>query len=630
MNPLTILEGIASPKDLQGLTYDQLTELAGEIRQTLIDTVAHRGGHLASNLGVVELTMALHRVFQLDEDRLVFDVGHQCYAHKLLTGRQEGFRMLRAQGGVSGFPKRDESPYDAFGTGHASTAISAAMGFVHARDVLGQKHHVIALVGDGALTGGMCYEALNDAGNQVSRLIVILNDNEMSISKNVGALSKHLTTLRASQRWRGTKTAVKRGLLAIPRIGEAMARGFEAFKNKIKHLFVSGEFFESLGYRYLGPIDGHDLPTLERVLREAKEFDDTPILVHVVTQKGRGYEKAERKPWQFHGVAPFLTEDGVVRKKSTVPSYGTMAAQELAEMGAEDPRIMAITAAMGDGTGLCAFEKKLPGRLYDVGIAEEHAVTMAAGMAAGGLLPYFAVYSTFLQRGYDQALHDACLQNLPIRLLVDRAGLVGEDGPTHHGVYDVAFLRHIPNMRLFMPRDEAELRMMLRQTKEMDGPVAIRYPRDSGENAALPPCESFTPGKWEILGDGSGEVALLTYGRLTKGCVRAAEYLQLKGIRAFVVNCSSLKPMDEAMLRQLSARGVRLVTAEEHSLQGGFGEAVAAFCAAKRLPAPMLMLGIPDDFMPHGSLSYLYRLCGLKAQNIALSTLAAWEREMGE
>ncbi|MDR3050645.1 MAG: 1-deoxy-D-xylulose-5-phosphate synthase [Oscillospiraceae bacterium] len=613
------LDSIQNPQDLQGLTIPQLEELAGEIRQLLIDTVAQQGGHLAPNLGVVELTLALHRVFHTPQDKIVFDVGHQAYVHKILTGRRQAFGTLRALGGISGFPNRAESPHDAFGTGHASTSISAALGLARARDLLGQKHHVVAVVGDGALTGGMCYEALNEAGNAARRLIVVLNDNEMSISRNVGGLSRHLTNLRGSRSWRGTKLAVKGGLVRIPRIGPRLAVWLENFKNTLKHFFVSGEFFESLGFRYLGPINGHDLGTLIRVLESAKGVEDTPLLIHVVTQKGRGYERAERKPDQFHGVAPFLLETGLAKEASDTPTFSDVAVSALADLAQSDPRVVAITAAMRLGTGLTPFETRFPDRFFDVGIAEEHAVTLAAGMACGGLRPFFAVYSTFLQRGYDQLLHDVCLQNLPVCLLIDRAGLVGEDGATHHGVFDLAYLRHMPGMRIFAPRDARELQAMLPAVMALDAPCAIRYARDAAawEGEGIPLSGGFTPGVWEPLGPLPAQAALLTFGRMVWAALAAAALLAARGIAVTVINASTIKPLDEELLGRLDALGVPAITVEEHALAGGFGEMVTACCQAKGWAVPRLCFGIGDAFVPHGAVDLLLDRCGLTAPQIA-------------
>ena len=612
------------------MSVAQLQELAGEIRQLLIDTVAQQGGHLSPNLGVVELTLAMHLAFDAARDRLVFDVGHQAYVHKILTGRREAFTSLRAYGGLAGFPRRDESPCDAFGAGHASTAVSAALGLARARDFLGESHHVVAVLGDGALTGGMSYEALNDAGSSETRLIVVLNDNEMSISRNVGGLSKHLTRLRASSRWRGTKLVVKDLLVRIPGVGKPLARGVESLKNAMKHLLVSGEFFESLGFSYLGPIDGHDIPTLLRVMAEAKQMRDGPVLLHVVTQKGRGYERAERQPDRFHGVPPFLLENGHARNGHDDPAYGEVAAHALVRMAARDPRVVAITAAMRLGTGLSAFEAAYPRRCLDVGIAEEHAMTLAAGMAAGGMRPYFAVYSTFLQRAYDQLLHDVCLQKLPVCLLIDRAGLVGEDGPTHHGVFDLSFMRAIPHLCILAPRDIHELEAMMAWTLTSDLPCAIRYARDGVDLSGTHPYPGFALGHWECLEDTQGaQVALLSFGRMVPSALLAAQALRAQGIAASVVNASTLKPLDARLLADLHARGVALATVEEHALLGGFGEMVSAHCLAQGQRPPLVCIGLADAFVTHGALEHLLTECGLTPAGIAGRVRAAWEASHG-
>ena len=601
------LEDVHSPQDIKNLSYEQLNDLALEIRRELIATVAKRGGHLASNLGVVELTLALHRVFDTPSDKLIFDVGHQSYVHKLLTGRYNLFHTLRGFGGLSGFPKRGESEYDVFETGHASTAISAALGMARARDYLGQKHHVVALVGDGALTGGMCYEALNDAGNAGTRLIVILNDNEMSISPNVGALSRHLTDLRISKGWTSTKKTVKRRLGRIPVIGKPVYRMISRIKDTVKSFFVDEGFFAALGFHYFGPISGHDLKSLERTLNMAKDYDE-PVVIHVLTRKGYGYDKAEEKPEAFQGTPPFFVETGDVRKAATLPAFGTVMAQELTAMARTDPRIVAITAAMPAGTGLSEFAKEFPDRMLDVGIAEEHAVTMAAGMATGGMKPYFAVYASFFQRGFDQMIHDVCMQRLPVTFLLDRAGLVGEDGATHHGVYDLASMLPVPGLTVLAPRDLNELRAMVRWTERFEGPVAIRYGRQSVDLSETYPYDGFTMGQWELLAEGE-DCVLLAVGSMVAPALELRELLARHRIAAAVVNCSTVKPMDEALLRRLSGRP--LMTMEEHMLAGGFGSAVSSFCVGEELPGPIAAFGIPDTFVQHGRREQLLKYLGL-------------------
>ena len=606
------LSQLQFPRELQNCTYQELERLAEEIRQELINTVAHRGGHLASNLGVVELTIALHRVFELPKDKLIFDVGHQSYVHKLLTGRYSRFSSLRSFGGLSGFPKRAESDYDCFETGHASTAISAALGFARARDFQGQGHQVVAVVGDGALTGGMCYEALNDAGNSGTRLIVVLNDNEMSISKNVGALSQHLTDLRVSKGWTHAKKAVK-GVGRIPVIGPVVYKILAFIKDTVKSVFVDEGFFGALGFQYLGPIDGHDIKSLERTFSKARELEE-PVLIHCITQKGHGFSQAEEKPEAFHGIPPFYVETGDLRKPSSVPGYGEVAARQLVEMARGDSRITVITAAMPTGTGMNLFAYAFPERMMDVGIAEQHGVTLAAGLAAGGMRPYFAVYATFMQRGYDQMLHDVCLQGLPVCLLLDRAGLAGEDGATHHGVFDIAFLRHIPNITLLAPRDAQELCAMIRWTREMDGPCAIRYPRKSRDMSGAYPFQGrFQPGCWEELEPGEDAV-LLAVGTMVEAALETRALLRAKKISVGVVNCSTIKPLDDKLLRSAA---LPIITMEEHVLAGGFGSAVCEFCVEEELAPPILLLGVPDTFVQHGSREQLLKYLGLTPKQMA-------------
>ena len=612
------LQDIHSPQDIRGLSYEELDALAAEIRETLIATVSRRGGHLASNLGVVELTLALHRVFHTPEDKLVFDVGHQSYVHKLLTGRYDRFATLRSYGGLSGFPLREESEYDTFGTGHASTAISAALGMARARDYLGQKHHVVAVVGDGALTGGMCYEALNDAGNAETRLIVILNDNEMSISPNVGALSRHLTDLRVSKGWATTKKHVRHGLARIPLIGSPIYHFVHWSKNLVKSIVLKEDedaegFFGSLGFHYYGPIDGHDLASLEHTLALARD-NGGPVLIHVLTRKGHGYEQAEERPETFHGTPPFYVDTGDRRSRPSVSPYGTVMANTLSDMAKEDGRIVAITAAMASGTGLHHFRDAWPDRLMDVGIAEEHAVTMAAGLACGGMRPYFAVYASFFQRCVDQWIEDVCLQKLPVTVLLDHAGLAGQDGVTHHGIFDLAELLPVPGLTVLAPRDIRELRAMLLWTAQADTPVAIRYGKDSIDLSETHPFGSFTPGRWELLEEGE-DAALLAVGSMVPDALETRRLLADRGIRAAVINCSTLKPLDEAMLRSLAGRP--LFTMEEHLLTGGFGEAVTARMQAAGLTPPKVCFGINDTFVPHGARAELMRSLALAPDQMA-------------
>lgn len=610
-----LLHQIRSPEDVKRLSPQQADALTGEIRDCIVRAVSKSGGHLASNLGMVELTVALHRVFDSPKDKIIFDVGHQCYAHKILTGRAADMDTLRQLGGISGFPRREESCHDAYGAGHASTAISAALGLARARDLNGTDEHIVAVVGDGALTGGMCYEAMNDAGSRKTRLIVILNDNQMSIAPNVGAVSNYLTFMRTSKGWLTAKKAIVRALLRIPLAGPSLHRFFQSFKNHIRNVFVKDGLFQALGFRYLGPIDGHDVRSLETFLRRAKNLAE-PVLLHVVTKKGIGYAPAENRPDRTHGMPPFNPEDGLPLKNGDkARSFGAAAGRLLADMAGEDGRIVAVTAAMADATGFGAFKNRWPERLFDVGIAEEHAVTLAAGMAAGGLRPFVAVYDTFLQRGYDQIVMDVCQQNLPVCFLMDRAAIGGEDGPTHHGVFGLAYLRHIPNLQVLMPRCVDELRAMIRYAIGHNGPVAIRYPR--GELAPQPAYAGhFVPGQWETLRRGE-DMALLAAGTMTAEALKAADLLAQRGINASVISASSVKPLDDSCIQRLSARRLPYVTMEEHVLAGGFGSAVAEHCAAHGLRLPDEMIALPDAFIPHGAREDLIRLHGLDSASIA-------------
>ncbi len=620
-----LLENVRTPKDIKALSLEETADLAQQIRDKLITTVAERGGHLASNLGVVELTLALHRVFDMPWDRLVFDVGHQSYVHKLLTGRYWKFHTLRSFGGLSGFPKRAESEYDVFETGHASTAISAALGLARARDLLGEDRQVVCLVGDGALTGGMCYEALNDAGSSGIPLIVILNDNEMSIAPNVGALSTHLTNLRVSNGWLSSKRKVKTNLQRIPGVGKKLYRLVHATKSWLKSLFVQEGFFTSLGFKYYGPIDGHDLKQLEHTLRQAREIKDGPVVIHVLTQKGHGYDKAEQQPERFHGVPPFYVETGDARESKKLPPFGKVMAEELAEAAKAEPRITAITAAMPGGTGLDSFAAKFPSRFFDVGIAEEHAVTMAAGLAAGGLRPYVAIYATFFQRAFDQLIHDVAMQRLPVVFLLDRAGLVGEDGATHHGVFDLAQTLPVPGLTVLAPRDLGELRLMMRWTPQAEGPVVIRYGRRSVDMSERYPARSFRPGHWEILEAGV-DCAIFAVGSMVQEAVTVHDLLAAEGIRAAVVNCSTVKPMDAELLRAFADRPV--FTMEEHVLTGGFGAEVTGFMVEEELPPPVISFGLPDTFVQHGSRGQLLRYLGLMPEQMVRRIMAQMRQLM--
>lgn len=637
---MSLLERIDQPSDLRQLSQDELTQLAEEIRQVLLATVARTGGHLASNLGVVELTIALHVAFDSPRDQIVWDVGHQSYVHKLLTGRRAAFSTLRQYGGISGFPKRAESRHDLFETGHSSTALSAALGLAIARDLKGLDHQVVAVVGDGAMTGGMAFEALNQIGHLKKHVICILNDNEMSIAQNVGAMSHYLARLRMDRTYTRAKDDVEYVLNRIPAVGPRMARAAERLKDTLKYLLVPGMLFEELGWSYFGPFDGHNIPQLTQAFREAAAYSD-PVMIHVLTRKGRGYQPAEEDAARFHGTAPFIVESGEVLNRPTKPSYTEVFGHTLTQLAARDSRIVAITAAMPDGTGLCEFGNAFPERFFDVGIAEQHGVTLAAGLASAGLRPVFAVYSTFLQRGYDQVLHDIALQKLPVILAVDRAGLVGEDGPTHHGAFDLSYLSHIPNMAIMVPRDERELQQMLATAVNAAGPVAIRYPRGSGEGLALYGAE--LPLQPEGLGVpevpwGRGEVrcrpdaaqvALVALGSMVRVAEEAATILEGAGIPAVVVNARFARPLDEELLLEVADQTGRVVTLEENTVRGGFGsEVLELFSRQGRTGLRTLLLGLPDEFVTHGARPVLLEALGLTPEAVA-RRVEAWLREDG-
>ncbi|MBO5535813.1 MAG: 1-deoxy-D-xylulose-5-phosphate synthase [Clostridia bacterium] len=614
---MRILPTISGPEDVKKLSLKECEQLSSEVRQCIIDTVSQQGGHLASNLGIVDLTIALHRSFDSPKDQIVFDVGHQVYAHKLLTGRQEIFKTLRSYHGMSGFPSRAESEHDLFDTGHSSTSISMALGLARARDLKGENHHVVAVVGDGALTGGECYEAMNDAGQGPTRLIVILNDNEMSISKNVGALSEYFKKIRASASWYGGKKRLKARITRIPLIGKLLARISENIMNMVKSVTTGGELFEALGFRYLGPFDGKNIEEMSRVFEEAKAIPDMPVLIHIVTKKGYGYDLAERQPERFHGIAPFRVETGLKRGLSSSKSAAVCAGEILVRLATEDNRVLAVTAAMRSGTGLSEFAQYFPKRFFDVGIAEQHAVTLCAGLARGGFRPFFAVYATFFQRAYDQMIHDVCLQNLPVCILADHAGLVGDDGKTHHGVFVIPMCLSMPNLLLLAPRDSKEMELAMRAVLKADSPSVIAYPKEQIEPyAADIEGRSFEIGRWQILAEGSDTV-ILAVGRMTKHAVKAAEILEKKDIHATVVDCCSIKPMDTDLLFDLGARGLPLVTIEEGQLEGGMGSEIARLLDEKGLPAPKRMMGIGDHFVTHGAMSCLLEECGLMPQQIA-------------
>jgi 1-deoxy-D-xylulose-5-phosphate synthase len=616
---VSILETINSPEDLKRLPVSRLPELAAEMRRLIIRTCASNGGHLAPSLGVVELTVALHRVFTTPSDKIVWDVGHQAYAHKLLTGRRDNFGTLRTLNGISGFPKRNESPHDAFDAGHSSTSISAATGFAVARDLDGRRGKVLAVIGDGSMTGGIAYEAINHAGELNKDLIVILNDNEMSIAENVGALSTFLSRTSSNEFVHRVKKSAESFLKRLE-VGKGVLQVARKLEESFKGLFTPGMLFEAFGFEYIGPIDGHDLPMLIETLENVKTFDNA-VLVHVLTKKGKGYKPAEENPALFHGVGPFEIETGKVLKgKGGAASYTAVFGAALCKLAAEDDRIVAITAAMPDGTGLAGFSKEFPERFFDVGIAEQHGVTFAAGLAAGGYRPVFAVYSSFMQRAYDQVCHDVCLQNLPVTFAIDRCGVVGSDGPTHHGAFDLSYLRHLPNLTLMAPKDENELQHMLATAINLGSPSAVRYPRGNGYGVALDQTLRILPiGRAEVLREG-GAAAILALGTMVHPALEAAAALDAEGVALTVVNARFVKPIDEKLIIELAEKFGILITIEENALQGGFGSAILELLEQRGLNGTrVLRLGYPDSYIPQGEQHELRTMLGLDSAGITAS-----------
>ncbi len=611
---MNLLEQIQSPADLRKLRKEQLPALAEEIRRLIIETVAENGGHLSSNLGVIELTLALHRAFDTPSDRIVWDVGHQAYTHKLITGRKAKFCSLRQADGLSGFPKRDESEYDCFDVGHASTSISAALGMACARDAAGGKEKVVAVIGDGSLTGGLAFEGLNQAGHLKKDFILILNDNEMSISPNVGAVSSFLSRKMTSDLFIKFKKETENFLTHLPGFGRDLLSLAKRAEDSLKGFLTPGMLFEAFGFDYVGPIDGHNLEELEETLRNVSKLNG-PVLVHVLTRKGKGFAAAEADPATFHGVGPFDAQTGVVHKKAdAAPSYTSIFGKTLVKMAEEDKRLVAITAAMLEGTGLKAFAERFPERFFDVGIAEQHAVTFAAGLACQGMRPVVAIYSTFLQRAYDNVLHDVCLQNLPVTFAMDRGGLVGADGPTHHGVFDYSYLRHIPNLVFMVPRDEVALQRTMATALQHDGPFAYRYPR--GESEGLPQPTEIIPapiGHGEKLRDGKDGV-IFAIGTMVGEALQAAENLAGEGLELAVVDAVFLKPLDRELLLEEARRTGRVITAEENVLQGGFGSAVLELFEQEQVDSVRtLCIGLPDEFVEQGTQQQLRQRHGIDA-----------------
>ncbi|MDO9536263.1 MAG: 1-deoxy-D-xylulose-5-phosphate synthase [Bacillota bacterium] len=612
------LEKINEPADLKQMKLKELEQLAAEIRNLMIDVISKRGGHLASSLGVVELTIALHYAFNAPTDKIIWDVGHQCYAHKILTGRREQFESIRCYQGISGFPKIDESPYDAFSVGHSSTSLSAALGIAQARDLRNEKSFVVDVIGDGALTGGMAFEALNYAGEIKPDLIVILNDNEMSIDQNVGGLPSYLAKLRTDPKYFRLKEDLEQVLERIPAIGRTMLRSAERLKDSVKYLLVPGMLFEELGFTYLGPIDGHSLVKLLELLRHAKSMKG-PVLIHVVTKKGKGYTPAEKDPNRFHGVGPFNKETGKpLHNASTNPTYSEVFGTTLEKLASEDDSIVAITAAMASGTGLDGFSKRWPKRFFDVGIAEQNAVTMASGLAVEGFNPVVAIYSTFLQRAYDQILHDVCLQNQHVVLCIDRAGIVGEDGETHNGLFDYSYLRHMPGLVLMSPASGAELSSMLKTALSLKSPVAIRYPR--GRTEAPSPAELkeiILVGKGKLLKEG-GDILILAAGSMVLPALEAYEILLEKGIHSCIINPRFIKPLDRELISHWAFKCKRVLTVEDHILQGGFGSAVLEMFEEEGIEGVCLKrMGFRHPFTGQGSRDYILDLHGLSGKGIA-------------
>ena len=615
-----LLEKIQKENDIKQLKPEELEKLAEEIRQFLVEKISVTGGHLASNLGVVELTMALHLAFELPQDKMIWDVGHQSYTHKILTGRRAGFDDLRKYGGMSGFPKRKESECDAFDTGHSSTSISAGLGYVAARDIKGEEHSVISIIGDGAMTGGMAYEALNNASRLKSNFIIVLNDNNMSISENVGGMSRYLNGLRTAEAYTGLKKGVEDTLMKIPVQGEKILYQMKKTKSGLKQLFVPGMFFEDMGITYLGPVDGHDIRKLYKTFQEAKRVDHA-VLVHVLTKKGKGYVPAEENPSRFHGIVPFDIETGEAKEKSSKDSYTDIFSKVFCDIAKQNDAVVGITAAMADGTGLARFARMFPDRFFDVGIAEEHALTFAAGLAAGGLKPVVAVYSSFLQRAFDQTIHDVCLQNLPVMIAVDRAGLVGSDGETHQGLFDLSFLNMIPNMTILSPKNRWEMADMVRFCADFQYPVALRYPRGAAYEGLSAFRTPIVYGKSEILYE-EEDIAVIFVGHMAELAVQVRDRLKEIGYHCSLINARFVKPLDTEMLEALTKDHRLFVTIEENVLSGGFGEQVLHYVSRAKLDVGVRCIGIPADYVEHGNVDLLRREVGLDAETIVKQIIA--------
>lgn len=622
-----MLEKIQKPNDIKKIPADQLPALADEIREFIIESLSKTGGHLASNLGVVELTIAMHRVFNLPKDKLIWDVGHQSYTHKILTGRKDGFETLRREGGISGFPKRSESDCDVFDTGHSSTSISAGVGYVRARELKKENYSVVSIIGDGALTGGMAYEALNNAASLKSNFIIVLNDNEMSITENVGGMSSYLSGLRTASAYTDFKMDVTKALNRIPGIGPGMVDAMRKTKSSIKQIIIPGMLFEDMGLTYLGPVDGHNIPQLIKTFQEAKRFEG-PILVHVLTQKGRGYEPAMRHPARFHGAGPFDVKTGLPVGKSN-PTYTDVFSTVMRKMGDRRKDVAAVTAAMMTGVGLKRFSNMFPDRCFDVGIAEEHAVTFAAALSLGGITPVVAIYSSFLQRAYDQIMHDVCMQNLHVVFAIDRAGLVGYDGETHHGIFDLSYLGSMPNMTILAPKNLWELSDMIKFAVDYDGPIAVRYPRGEAYTGLKEFRAPICLGKSEVIHEGS-RVALLAVGSMVKMAEEVQKQLKERmDMDAALVNARFVKPIDEELLRSFADTYELVVTLEENVKDGGFGERVLAFAEEEDLPFGVEIIALPDRFIPHGSVLYQMKQVGFTPEDIC-GRIEEYYRKQGQ
>lgn len=622
-----MLEKIQKPNDIKKIPADQLPALAEEIREFIIESLSKTGGHLASNLGVVELTIAMHRVFDLPKDKLIWDVGHQSYTHKILTGRKDGFETLRREGGISGFPKRSESDCDVFDTGHSSTSISAGVGYVRARELKKENYSVVSIIGDGALTGGMAYEALNNAASLKSNFIIVLNDNEMSITENVGGMSSYLSGLRTASAYTDFKMDVTKALNRIPGIGPGMVDAMRKTKSSIKQIIIPGMLFEDMGLTYLGPVDGHNIPQLIKTFQEAKRFEG-PILVHVLTQKGRGYEPAMRHPARFHGAGPFDVKTGLPVGKSN-PTYTDVFSTVMRKMGDRRKDVAAVTAAMMTGVGLKRFYNMFPDRCFDVGIAEEHAVTFAAALSLGGITPVVAIYSSFLQRAYDQIMHDVCMQNLHVVFAIDRAGLVGYDGETHHGIFDLSYLGSMPNMTILAPKNLWELSDMIKFAVDYDGPIAVRYPRGEAYTGLKEFRAPICLGKSEVIHEGS-RVALLAVGSMVKMAEEVQKQLKERmDMDAALMNARFVKPIDEELLRSFADTYELVVTLEENVKDGGFGERVLAFAEEEDLPFGVEIIALPDRFIPHGSVLYQMKQVGFTPEDIC-GRIEEYYRKQGQ